>query len=130
MPACFAACPNKPAVRRTSVRWKPDMTNSPTIRPILPTLLLAFVLGGCAAANAPPPPSGRNLTPEQCRDLTALKNNEPPTKQRNMSELAALRRAGYDPSPWYDPYYPDDLHAAQRLVDSWYKAECLPPNSN
>ncbi|CAD6556781.1 hypothetical protein LMG28727_06194 [Paraburkholderia kirstenboschensis] len=38
---------------------------------------------------------------------------------------AALRKAGYDPSPWYDdPYYPDDLQAAQRLVDYWFQTEC------
>ena len=33
-----------------------------------------------------------------------------------------LRKAGYDPSPfWDDPYYPEDLQAAQRLVDYWYR---------
>jgi hypothetical protein len=40
-----------------------------------------------------------------------------PYDAQHHSELAALRKAGYDPSPWYDPYYPDDLQAAQRLVD-------------
>ncbi|WP_371881371.1 hypothetical protein [Caballeronia sp. S22] len=41
---------------------------------------------------------------------------------QHYSELAALRKAGYEPSPWYDnPYYPDDLQAAQRLVDYCFK---------
>ena len=43
----------------------------------------------------------------------------------HQSELAALRKAGYDPSPWSDdPYYPDDLQAAQHLVDYWFETEC------
>jgi len=49
---------------------------------------------------------------------------------QHQSELGALRKAGYDPSPWYDdPYYPDDLQAAQRLVDDWFQTECqqIPP---
>jgi hypothetical protein len=43
---------------------------------------------------------------------------------QHHSELGALRKAGYDPSPWYDPYYPDDLQGAQRLVDYWFQTEC------
>jgi hypothetical protein len=44
---------------------------------------------------------------------------------QHQSELVALRKAGYNPSPWYDdPYYPDDLQAAQRLVDYWFQTEC------
>jgi hypothetical protein len=46
---------------------------------------------------------------------------------QHQSELAALRKAGYNPSPWYDPYYPDDLQAAQRLVDVWFQTECQQP---
>jgi hypothetical protein len=47
---------------------------------------------------------------------------------QHQSELSALRKAGYDPSPWYDdPYYPDDLQAAQRLVDYWFQTECQQP---
>ncbi|MBC8743052.1 DUF4148 domain-containing protein, partial [Paraburkholderia sp. UCT31] len=38
----------------------------------------------------------------------------PPTPERSRSELAALRKAGYDPSPWFDPHYPEDPQAAQR----------------
>jgi hypothetical protein len=32
--------------------------------------------------------------------------------------------AGYDPSRFDNPHYPDDLHAAQRQVDSWYQVDC------
>ncbi|SPB17181.1 hypothetical protein NOV72_04385 [Caballeronia novacaledonica] len=83
---------------------------------------LALALAGCAAGGMQQ--STTNLSATQCRDLTALKNHAPPSRERNLSELAALERAGYDPSKWYDPYYPDDLHAAQRQVDRWYQAEC------
>ncbi|WP_321795157.1 DUF4148 domain-containing protein [Caballeronia sp. J97] len=83
---------------------------------------LAIALAGCAASGAQQ--GTTNLSAAQCRDLTALRNHAPPTRERNMSELAALERAGYDPSKFFDPYYPDDLHAAQRRVDQWYRAEC------
>jgi hypothetical protein len=50
---------------------------------------------------------------------------------QHHSELAALRKAGYDPSPWYDdPYYPDDIQAAQRLVDYWFQTECQRPQAD
>jgi len=85
----------------------------------------ACLLGGCAAAGMPPP--GRHLSPTECRDLAAIRSNAPATMAQHQSELAALRRAGYDPSPWNDdPYYPEDLQAAQRLVDYWFATECQP----
>ncbi|WP_244818630.1 DUF4148 domain-containing protein [Caballeronia sp. Lep1P3] len=83
----------------------------------------ACLLAGCAVGEMPPP--GRHLTDGECRDLTALKTNANPTMAQHQSELAALRKAGYDPSPfWDDPYYPEDLQAAQRLVDYWFQTEC------
>lgn len=87
-----------------------------------------LLLAGCAAGGMPQ--SGPHLSPTECRDLAALKANPSPTKAQNQSELSALRKAGYDPSPWNDdPNYPDDLHAAQRLVDHWFETDCqqLPP---
>ena len=85
--------------------------------------VLALLLTGCVAAGAPQ--SGPHLSPTECRDLTALRSNASPTKAQRQSELSALRKAGYDPSPWNDdPNYPDDLHAAQRLVDQWFKTDC------
>jgi hypothetical protein len=84
---------------------------------------LALLLTGCATVGAPQ--SGPHLSPTECRDLAALRSNAPPTMAEHQSELAALRRAGYNPSPWNDdPYYPDDLQAAQRLVDHWFETEC------
>ncbi len=82
---------------------------------------LALLLAGCAAGSSPQ--SEAHLSTSQCRDLAALKNNASPTPERNRSELAALRKAGYDPSPWFDPHYPEDLQAAQRQVDSWFQAK-------
>jgi hypothetical protein len=100
---------------------------APILRPLLSALIVAALAGACATGPVPDP--GRNLTDAQCRDLTAIRAHAPATRQGNASELAALRRAGYDPSPWYDPYYPDDLQAAQRLVDDWYRTECVPAQS-
>ena len=100
------------------------MKNLPISRLLVSTLALALALAGCAAGSMQQ--STTHLSPAQCRDLAALRNHAPPTPQRNLSELAALRRAGYDPSRWYDPYYPDDLQAAQSQVDRWFQAECKP----
>ena len=97
------------------------MRRAPGTRSILPVLVL--LLAGCAAGGRPY--AGPHLSPTECRDLAALRTNAPPTMAQHQSELAALRKAGYDPSPWYDdPYYPDDLQAAQRLVDYWFQTEC------
>ncbi|MDR5857665.1 hypothetical protein P9239_02430 [Caballeronia sp. LZ062] len=98
------------------------MNSSPTKWPMLAAL--AMVLAGCAAGGSPQ--NATHLTQTQCRDLAALRNNAPPNRERNASELQALRQAGYDASKWYDPYYPDDLQAAQRKVDAWFAAECRP----
>ncbi|WP_109480860.1 hypothetical protein [Paraburkholderia sp. C35] len=97
-----------------------------TIWAAWPVLVLA--LSGCAAGGSGGSGSTTHLSAVQCRDLTELRNHAPLDHQRNMSELAALRSAGYDPSRWYDPYYPDDLEAAQRQVDRWYQAECQQAN--
>jgi hypothetical protein len=96
------------------------MKNPPRKWLMLSPLLL--LLAGCAAGDMPQ--SGTHLSKLQCLDLAALKSNAPPTPERNRSELAALRKAGYDPSRWFDPYYPEDLQAAQRQVDRWFQAEC------
>lgn len=86
--------------------------------------LLALLLAGCAGGMQQ---DGRHLSPTECRDLAALRSNAPPTRAENLSELSALRKAGYDPSPWDDePNYPEDLQDAQRLVDYWFETECKP----
>ncbi|WP_434715577.1 DUF4148 domain-containing protein [Paraburkholderia sp. A3RO-2L] len=86
---------------------------------------LVLLLAGCVYSGMPPPYAGPHLSPTECRDLASLKSNAPPTMAQHQSELSALRKAGYDPSPWFDdPYYPDDLQAAQRLVDYWFQTEC------
>jgi hypothetical protein len=84
---------------------------------------LALLLTGCAVGGVPQ--SGPHLSPTECRDLAALRSNSPPTRAQLQSELGALRRAGYNPSPWNDdPNFPEDLQAAQRLVDHWFETEC------
>lgn len=85
---------------------------------------LLIVFAGCTAGGTQQ--SAAHLSALQCSDLAALRNNAPPTPERSRSELAALRKAGYDPSRWFDPYYPDDLQAAQRQVDHWFQTECQP----
>ncbi|HTR08141.1 MAG TPA: DUF4148 domain-containing protein [Paraburkholderia sp.] len=97
------------------------MEDLPRIRSTLAVLVL--LVTGCVAGGAPQ--SGPHLSQTECRDLAALRNNAPPTKELRQSELSALRKAGYDPSPWNDdPNYPDDLHAAQRLVAQWFETDC------
>lgn len=97
------------------------MEKFPNIRSTL--TLLALLLTGCSAGGVQQ--SGTHLSPTECRDLAALRSNSPPTRAENLSELSALRRAGYNPSPWNDdPNYPADLQAAQRLVDHWFETEC------
>lgn len=87
---------------------------------------LALVLGGCVVGGAPY--TGRHLSPTECHDLAALRTDPHPTLAEHQSEVTALRKAGYDPSPWIDdPFYPDDLQAAQRLVDYWFNTECRQP---
>jgi hypothetical protein len=95
---------------------------NPTLQCLTLMCAAMAVLAGCVAPGAPD--NATHLSATQCRDLTAIRNHAPPTAERNRSELAALEAAGYDPSRFYDPYYPDDLHQAQRTVDGWYQAEC------
>ncbi|WP_321936947.1 DUF4148 domain-containing protein [Paraburkholderia sp. J8-2] len=98
------------------------MNRFPTLRPA--RTALALLLTACTAGGMPQ--SGPHLSPTQCRDLAALKRNAPATMAQHQSELAALRKAGYNPSPWNDPYYPEDLEAAQRRVAYWFNTECPP----
>ncbi len=97
------------------------MKNLPKTWPMLAAL--AFLLAGCAAGGVQQG-ARTHLSPTQCRDLAAIRNNAPVTHEQNLSELAALEEAGYHPSWGFDPYYPDDFQAAQRQVDRWYKLEC------
>jgi hypothetical protein len=97
------------------------MKNSLTTLSML--LALTFPLAGCVMGGATTPEGSPHLSATQCSDLAALKNNGAPTPERNQSELAALRAAGYDPLR-FDPYYPNNLQAAQRQVDRWYQQEC------
>jgi len=99
------------------------MLTSRKSRPMLAVLTLTLFVAGCAAGGAPEH-AGTHLSATECTDLAALKHNAPLTRQRNLSELAALEKAGYQPWLRFDPYYPGDLQAAQRRVDGWYQAEC------
>jgi hypothetical protein len=84
---------------------------------------LALLLTGYAVAGTPQ--RGQHLSPTECRDLAEMRSNAPRTKSQRHSELSALRKAGYNPSPWHDdPHYPANLHAAQRQVDHWFETEC------
>ncbi len=104
------------------------MNSSLKTRPML--CALALCLAGCTMGGMPPGAPRAHLTPTQCSDLTALRNHAPLTRKRNASELAALEEAGYRPSLFFDPYYPEDLQVAQQRVDYWYQTECRPAGSS
>jgi len=97
------------------------MKNSLITLPML--LAITFPFAGCVTGASTTPEGSPHLSAKQCSDLAALKNNGASTPERNQSELAALRKAGYDPSR-FDPHYPKNLQAAQHQVDRWYQAEC------
>ena len=97
------------------------MKNSRKAWPMLPVVVL--LLAACAAGGRPAD-TGTHLSATECRDLTEIRNKAPVSRERNMSELAALEKAGYQPGWFFDPYYPADLEAAQRQVDIWYRTEC------
>ncbi|KMQ80329.1 hypothetical protein BPMI_02430c [Candidatus Burkholderia pumila] len=93
--------------------------------PIFSALALMFTLAlADCVTNTGMQQSATRLSPGQCRDLTVLRDHAPLAPGRNCSELAALEAAGYDPSRFFDPYYPNDLQQAQRQVDQWYAADC------
>lgn len=83
---------------------------------------LVMLLPGCAAGGMSA--GTTHLSAAQCRDLAALRANAPANHARNLSEMAALEEAGYDPGWLVDPNYPADLEAAQHQVDYWYETEC------
>lgn len=95
---------------------------------MLPAIVL--MLAACATGNVQSG-TGTHLSAVECRDLTAIKDKAPVTHARNMSEVSALEKAGYHPGSFNDdPYYPEDLEAAQHQVDIWYETECPHTNPN
>lgn len=83
-------------------------------------MLFVLSLAGCAASGN----GTTHLDARECSDLAANRANAPASHEREMSELSALEKAGYRPWLRWDPYYPDDLQAAQRRVEAWYQTEC------
>ena len=80
------------------------MKNADKAWPMLPAIVL--LLAACATGGMQAG-TGAHLSAVECRDLTEIRNKAPVTHERNMSEMAALERAGYHPG-WFndDPYYP------------------------
>lgn len=86
---------------------------------------LVVMLAGCAVEGQDDmsETSGAHLSAQECTDLTTIRTHGPVTHARNMSELSALEKAGYQPWFW-DYFYPDDIQTAQHRVNAWYEAEC------
>jgi hypothetical protein len=82
---------------------------------------LVLILGSVSVMAGP------RLTVEQCND------NDYPfkpveghvTHTQLVQELAELESVGYQPDRW-DPYYPNDLQAAQARLHAKYLADCAP----
>jgi hypothetical protein len=89
---------------------------------LLAGLTLPVLLAACAA-----PPAGTvssaHITPHQCQDLAALRQDGEATHGRLNSEVAALLTAGYYPAAEADTYPASYLHA-QRRVNAWYAQDC------
>src|ERR1700730_18441052 len=86
-----------------SLKGKRKMKNANKAWPMLPALVLltACSMGDMRAGT------GTHLSAMECRDLTEIKHKAPVTHERNMSEVAALEKAGYHPGSFNDdPYYP------------------------
>jgi len=91
------------------------MENFPRYRSTLTAF--ALLLAGCAAGSVPQ--SGQHWRTTECCDLTALRSNAPPTKAQHQSGLAALRRAGDNPSPWNDhPNFSADVFRGISIVNA------------
>lgn len=50
-------------------------------------------------------------------------NNQPLTRAQVRAELVELEKAGYRPALGLDPYYPDDIQAAERKVAAQHAAK-------
>ncbi|WP_028225539.1 DUF4148 domain-containing protein [Paraburkholderia ferrariae] len=49
--------------------------------------------------------------------------NQPLTRAQVRAQLVELEQAGYRPSLGFDPYYPDDIQAAERKVAAQHAAQ-------
>ncbi|MDR5832321.1 DUF4148 domain-containing protein [Caballeronia sp. LP006] len=89
------------------------------MRATLGTMILSGFLMAC---GSPPAATvfAAQTSPQQCKDLTALGQDENPTRARVKSELAALTNVGYDSVADADTY-PDSFQMAQQRVSRQYK---------
>ncbi|WP_408416362.1 hypothetical protein [Paraburkholderia strydomiana] len=70
------------------------MKDANKVRLMLPTL--ALLLADCTTGGMQTG-TQTQLSATQCRVLTEIRNKAPATRERNISELAALEQAGYHP---------------------------------
>jgi hypothetical protein len=85
------------------------------------TLCSTVLLAASASALAAP-----TLTPQQCNDYPFVKTQGPLTHRQVIQELKELEAFGYQPTLGNDPYYPDDINAAQALLWKEYARDCTP----
>ena len=80
---------------------------------------LVLLLGSVSAM------ADSHLTAEQCNDYPFKPVEGRVTHAQLVQELAELESVGYEPDRW-DPYYPNDLQAAQARLHAKYLADCAP----
>jgi Domain of unknown function (DUF4148) len=80
---------------------------------------LVLLLGSVSAM------ADSHLTAEQCNDYPFRPVEGHVTHAQLVQELAELESVGYEPDRW-DPYYPNDLQAAQARLHAKYLADCAP----
>jgi Domain of unknown function (DUF4148) len=80
---------------------------------------LVLLLGSVSAM------ADSHLTAEQCNDYPFKPVEGHVTHAQLVQELAELESVGYEPDRW-DPYYPNDLQAAQARLHAKYLADCAP----
>ncbi|MBN3724611.1 DUF4148 domain-containing protein [Burkholderia sp. Ac-20379] len=79
-------------------------------------VLLIAISSVCSAAPV--------MTAQECHSYKASRANRPLTRADVVGNLDALEAAGYTPARGNDPYYPDDIQAAEKKLARMEVKDC------